>query len=122
MKPESIAWDALKRHASAQLSAGFADRVLRNSRGPSTETWRSLFAAGARRLSPSFADRVLRAARAAAELPSMGSHLALSAATAAVCLGAVLFMHNRSVSRADARNIAEWERIIEISDDDSATL
>ena len=49
----------------------------------------------------------------------MGSHLALSAATAAVCLGAVLFLHNRSVSQADARNIAEWERIIEIADDDS---
>lgn len=121
MKPESNAWDALNRHAAAQLHDGFADRVLRKARGPADAAWRGLFAAGARRLSPGFADRVLRAARAAADLPSIRGHLALSAATAAVCLGAVVFLHNRSVERADARNLAEWERIMEIADDDSTT-
>ncbi|MDP3072157.1 MAG: hypothetical protein Q8N18_17835 [Opitutaceae bacterium] len=120
MKPESAAWDALRRHASAQLHGGFADRVIRHAHGPVAETWRSLFAAGARRLSPGFADRVLRAARVATELPSLGSHLAVSAATAAVCLAAVLFVHQRSVERDDARNLAEWGRIVEIADDDTS--
>ncbi len=120
MKPDTAAWKALQRHAAAQLSAGFADRVLRRAQGPSPVTWQALFASGARRLSPGFADRVLRAARAAAELPSMGSYLALSAATAAVCLAAVIFLHNRSVSSADARNLAEWERLVEIADDDTS--
>lgn len=119
MKPEPAAWEALRRHAAAQLQRGFADRVLRRAQGPATDTWRSLFDTGARRLTPGFADRVLRLARAATELPSLGSHLAVSAATAAICLGSVLFVHERSVERADARNIAEWERIVEIADDDA---
>ncbi|MBL9190362.1 MAG: hypothetical protein JNK23_22980 [Opitutaceae bacterium] len=119
MKPEPAAWEALRRHATAQLHGGFADRVLRHAHGPADGTWRSLFAAGARRLSPGFADRVLRAARVATELPSLGSHIAVSAATAIVCLAAVLFVHKRSVDRDDARNLAEWGRIIEIADDES---
>jgi hypothetical protein len=122
MKPEPKAWTALNRHAAAQLPAGFADRVLRQARGPAAAAWRGLFAAGARRLRPGFADRVLRAARAAADLPSLRGHFALSAATAAVCLGAVLFLHQRSVASADARNLADWERIIEIADADDSTV
>jgi hypothetical protein len=63
-------------------------------------------------LRPGFAERVLRAARAAAEMPSFASQLALSAATAAVCLGAVLFFHQRRIDQADEQNLAEWRRIV----------
>lgn len=119
MKTESEAWQALQDHAAAQLHRGFADRVVRAAHGPTDAVWSRLFLAGARRLSPGFADRVLRAARSAAELPSLRSHLALSAVTAAVCLGAVLFLHDQSVDRADARNLAEWERLVEMAGDDA---
>lgn len=123
MKPEEHAWRALTDHAAAQLRGGFADRVLRAAHGPQPQTWRELHAAGARQLRPGFAERVLRAARAAADMPSLGSQFALSAATAAVCLGAVLFVHKRSVDAADERNLAEWRRIVlAVGDVDSARL
>ncbi|MBL9202824.1 MAG: hypothetical protein JNL39_20095 [Opitutaceae bacterium] len=118
MKTETEAWRALQRHAAAQLRRGFSDRVLRAAHGPSDAMWRGLFAAGARRLRPGFADHVLRAARRAVELPSLRSHMVLSAATATVCLCAVLFLHDQSVDRDDARNLAEWERLVEIVGDD----
>src|SRR5262245_23617461 len=111
MKPEEHGWRALNEHASAQLRDGFAERVLRAANGPQAQTWSELFAAGARQLRPGFAERVFRAARAAAEMPSLASQFALSAATAAICLGAVLFVHKRSVDAADARNLAEWQQI-----------
>ena len=122
MKPESHAWAELNRHAAAQLPRGFADRVLRQALGPSAESWSALFSTGAQTLRPGFAERVVRMARVAADIPSLGSHLALSAATAAICLGAVLFLHERSVERADARNIADWERIVEMADDDATNV
>jgi hypothetical protein len=88
MKPESYAWHRLREHAAKQLRPGFAGRVLR----------------------PGFAQRVLLAARAVTE-PSFSSHFALSAATAAVCLVAVVFVHQRSTSLEDARNLAGWQAI-----------
>lgn len=112
MKTEDQAWRDLQSHASAQLRTGFADRALRAARGPQEATWHELQAHGARQLRPGFAERVMRAARAAAEVPSLASQLALSAATAAVCLAAVVFMQDRSAQQADERNLADWERIV----------
>jgi hypothetical protein len=122
MKPEEHAWRELNDHAAAQLRGGFADRVLRGAHGPQNETWRELFALGARKIRPGFAERVLRAARAAADMPSLGSQFALSAATAAVCLGAVLFVHHRITEAADERNLAEWQQIASAADDDTSAL
>ena len=117
MKPEDQAWASLRDHASAQLRDGFADRVLRAARGPTPEVWQQLRQSAAARLRPGFAERVLRAARVATEMPSFTSQLALSAATAAVCLGAVLFVHNRRLEQADARNLAEWRTIVAVAQD-----
>ena len=117
MKPETRAWQDLQAHASAQLSGGFADRVLRATRGPQPEAWRQLRFAGAAALRPGFADRVLRVARAATEMPSLASQFALSAVTAVACLGAVLFMESRSLEQADARNLAEWQQIVSAVED-----
>jgi negative regulator of sigma E activity len=117
MTTEDQAWRDLRAHASAQLPAGFADRTLRFARGPQDATWRQLDASAARQLRPGFADRVLRMARAAAEVPSLSSHFALSAATAAVCLVAVVLVQDRSAQLADERNLADWERIVLVAQD-----
>ena len=122
MKPEEHAWRALNDHAASQLRGGFADRVIRGARGPRHETWRELLGIGARQLRPGFAERVLRAARAAADVPSLGSQFALSAATVAICLGAVFFVHQRSVTAADERNLAEWQQMALVAEDDTAAL
>lgn len=122
MKPEDHAWRALHRHASSQLQNGFADRVLRAARGPQPEVWRQLQAQAAAQLRPGFAERVLRAARAAADMPSLASQFALSALTAAVCLAAVLFVHNHNAEQADARNLAEWQQIASMAEDDANAL
>lgn len=113
MKPEDRAWADLQRQAAAQLRPGFADRVLRTAHGPQAAAWRQLYEAAAARLRPGFAERVLRAARRVADLPSFSSQLALSAATAALCFGAVLFFHNRALEQTDARNLAEWQKIVD---------
>ena len=122
MKPESAAWRALQDHASTQLRGGFADRALRAARGPADETWRAFFSLGARNVRPGFAERVLRAARAATDIPSLASHFALSAATAAVCLSAVFFLHQRNVDAADARNLAEWQQLVQAADDPDSNM
>lgn len=117
MKPEDHAWRSLQQHAAAQLRTGFADRVMRVAQGPQPESWQQLQAHAAAQLRPGFAERVLRAARAIAEGPSLASQFALSAATAAVCLGAVVWFHNHVADRADERNLAEWERIATVARD-----
>lgn len=122
MKPEDQAWRELNEHAAAQLRGGFAERVMRVAHGPQPQTWRELFGLGAREIRPGFAERVLRAARAATEMPSLASQFALSAATAAVCLAAVLFVHHRLVEAADERNLAEWQQIVSIAQDDTPAL
>jgi len=123
MKPEDDAWQALRRHAAAQLRGGFADRVVRAAKGPQAEAWRQLQARGAAQLRPGFAERVLRAARAATDLPSLASHFALSAATAALCILAVVFLHQRNVAAADERNLAEWRQVVAVAEEfDSGLL
>lgn len=115
MKTEDHAWQALRDHASAQLRTGFADRVLRSAHGPQAEAWVQLQAQAAAQIRPGFAERVLRAARLAADMPSLASQLALSAVTAAVCLGAVLLVQDQLVSKADERNLAEWQQIVAVA-------
>ena len=117
MKTEDQAWRDLRAHASSRLATGFADRTLRFARGPHDGTWRQLNASAASQLRPGFTDRVLRLARAASEVPSLGSHFALSAATAAVCLVAVVLVQDRSAQLADERNLADWERIVLVAQD-----
>ena len=70
-----------------------------------------LAAEGAASLRPGFAERVLRAARAAADLPSFGTQFIWSAATAAACVVAVVFLHERNLRLADDRNLAEWRQL-----------
>ncbi len=123
MRAEHEAWRDLQKHASAQLRGGFADRVMRQAHGPATETWRQLSATGAAQLRPGFAERVIRAARAAADLPSFGTQVIWSAATAVACVVAVFFMHERSMRQADDRNLAEWRQLAAGADDfDSGEL
>jgi hypothetical protein len=122
MKPEEFAWRSLQSHASAQLRTGFADRVLRASRGPQPEAWRQLQSHAMAQLRPGFAERVVRAARAVADAPSLASHFALSAVTAALCLAAVLFVNDRIERTADERNLEEWERLVAVADDSDGAL
>ncbi len=112
MKPESDAWNRLREHASTRLPADFADRVLRVTHGDAAESvaWHQLRDRAAAQLRPGFAQRVLLAARAVTE-PSFSSQFMLSAATAAVCLFAVVLVHQRSTSVEDARNLAGWEEL-----------
>ena len=112
MKTEDQAWRDLQARASAQLRPGFADRALRAARGPQAATWRQLHSHASRQLRPGFAERVLRAARAATDVPTLSSHFALSAATAVICLCAVVFLQERSSRLADERNLADWEKIV----------
>ena len=44
MKPEPHAWNLLRDHAAAQLSPGFADRVLRAVRGEESPLFVAHFA------------------------------------------------------------------------------
>ncbi len=123
MKAEHEAWRDLQTHASAQLRGGFADRVLRRAHGPAPEAWRQLSAEAAAQLRPGFAERVIRAARAAADLPSFGTQFVWSAATAAACVVAVFFLHERSMRQADDRNLAEWRQLAAGADEfDSGEL
>jgi len=116
MKPESPAWRQLEKHAAAQLRPGFADRVMRQARGPTAAAWNELQARAAALVRPGFAERVLRAVRA--EIPSFSGQLALSAATAAVCLFTVLYLHHRSTRLENERNLAYWQQL----DDDARDL
>jgi hypothetical protein len=113
MKPESYAWRQLGDRAAAQLRSGFADDVLRATHGPEPEVWRQMEAQAAGALRPGFADRVVRAVRAAlpAQMPSLFSQLALSAATAAVCMLAVVYLHDRTTRLQDERSLADWQRL-----------
>jgi hypothetical protein len=122
MKPEEHAWRALQTHASAQLHTGFADRILRAAHGPQPQAWQQLQAHAVAQLRPGFSERVLRAARAVADAPSLASHFALSAVTAALCLAAVLFVADRIERSTDERNLAEWERLVAVADDGDGVL
>jgi len=120
MKTEDQAWRALQQHASAQLRSGFADRVLRTAHGPDAAAWNQLHARGAAQLRPGFAGRVLRAARHIPGVPSLLDHFAFSAATAAVCVLAVVLLHARNTRLEDERNLASWQQLDdELQDFDS---
>jgi hypothetical protein len=113
MKPESYAWRQLAEHASTQLRPGFASDVLRTARGPQPEAWCQMEAHAADILRPGFANRVIRAVRAAlpAQMPSLFSQVALSAATAAVCMLAVVYLHDRTTRLKDERSLAGWRQL-----------
>lgn len=68
-----------------------------------------------------FADRVLRAARAA-DVPSLLSQFALSAATAAFCLGAVVAVHTYNAQANEAHSHTDWEQIMLEAQDVEANL
>ncbi|HWA09043.1 MAG TPA: hypothetical protein VG838_06200 [Opitutaceae bacterium] len=114
MKPESDAWKQLEEHAAAHLRSGFATRVLRAVRPCDAEVWSRMEEEAAGRLRAGFADRVLRAVRSAipAEIPSFSSQFALSAATLAICLAAVVYVHDRNNRLENERNLADWERLV----------
>ncbi len=118
MKPESYAWQRLREHAAAQLRPGFAQRVLQITHGSEAEreAWSRLQAEGAAQLRTGFAQRVLQAARAVTG-PSLSRQFILSAATVAVCVFAVVFVHERSKSQENARNLAGWEQLAAVSQD-----
>ncbi len=83
--PESRAWQQLQRHAAAQLSADFPDRVLRQI-------------------------RVSRAERSGVARFFLHP-FAVSAYTAAACLLAVVILHSRQTAKANERHLAEWREV-----------
>lgn len=112
MKTEDHAWRDLQNHASAQLRHGFADRVLRTAHGPQASEWEALRAHGAAQLRPGFAERVLRAARQIKQgAPSLFDQLAFGAATVAICLAAVVYVHVRQTRAEEAQVLAGWQRL-----------
>ncbi len=111
MKTEDQAWRDLQRHAAAQLRPEFAHRVLRVAHGPDAAAWAALQAQAAAQLRPGFAERVLRAARALPRMPSLFGQLALSAATATLCLLGVLYVHAHSVQVEEQQNLAGWQQL-----------
>lgn len=113
MKPESSAWKQLEEHAAARLRVSFASRVLRAARPADAQVWSELEEQAAARLQAGFADRVLHAVRTAipAEIPSFFSQFALSAATVAVCMAAVVYLHDRTTRIEDERSLADWQRL-----------
>lgn len=118
MKTENQAWRALQAHAAAQLRTGFADRVLRSAHGPDAAAWRQLQNHATAQLRPGFADRVLRAVRALpSSVPSLLDQFAFGAATAAVCLLAVVFLHLHNTRLEEARNLASWQQLADVAQD-----
>ena len=123
MKTEDHAWRSLQSHAAAQLRPGFAERVLRAAHGPEAAAWQQLQAQAVAQLRPGFAARVLAAARALPKaVPSLIDQLAFGAATAAVCLAAVVYVHSRSIRLQNERNLAGWQQIADEADDLDQTL
>ena len=87
MNPEDRAWARLHDHAAAQLSPGFAHRVM------------------------------LAARAGAKAAPSFLGQFTLGAATAALCFFAVtIFQEQRSASD-DSHNLAAWQTITSASQD-----
>lgn len=76
---------------------------------PESTAWHALHEHAASLLRPGFAERTLRAARDVA--PTFASQCILSAATAAVCLTIIVFVHTRVTANENARNLAGWEQI-----------
>jgi len=93
MKTEDQVWTELRRHASAQLRPGFADRVL----------------------------RAARAGAGAEAAPSLLGIFSLSAATAMVCLAVVSLYRSANQNPVERDDIvAGWEKIAADSDEFAA--
>jgi hypothetical protein len=122
MKTEDQAWRDLQTHASAQLRADFATRALRFAHGPSAAEWAQLHTHAAAHLRPGFAARVMRAARALPGSMTLREQLTFGAATAAICLLAVVFLHTRNTSLENERNLAGWQQLANEADDLDQTL
>jgi hypothetical protein len=123
MKTENQAWRDLQARAAAQLRPDFADRTLRFAHGPAAADWEQLRTHAAAQMRPGFAARVLRAARALPnKMPSLLDQLAFGAATAALCLAAVLYFHSRSTRLENERNLAGWHQIADEAADLDQTL
>ena len=112
MKTENQAWLKLQQHAAAQLRPDFADRTLHYAQGPAASVWQQLRAHAAAQLRPGFATRVLRAARALPDaMPTILEEFVFGAATTAVCLMAVVYLHSRTASIENERNLAGWQQL-----------
>jgi hypothetical protein len=122
MKTEHQAWRDLQARASAELRPDFAARTLRFAQGPGAAEWAQLRDHAAGQLRPGFAARVLRAARALPARMTMREQLTFGAATAALCLVAVVFLHSRTSRLENERNLAGWEQLANEADDLEQTL
>ncbi len=122
MKTENQAWRDLQMHASAQLRADFANRTLRIARGPAAAEWEQLHTHAATQLRPGFAARVLRAAREIPRRLTLSEQLAFGAATAAVCLLAVVYLHAHNARVENERNLAGWQQLAQEADELDQTL
>lgn len=76
---------------------------------PEETAWNELRERAASRISPGFADRVLRAARPGPS-PLFVAHFAMCAATAALCLAAVV-LYRAHASGDDDGSLAGWSEI-----------
>jgi hypothetical protein len=85
------------------------------------QAWMRLREHAAALISPGFPDRVLRAARERAT-PLLVSQFAMCAATAALCLGAVVLYNSRSSADENARNLAGWSEVAAQANDLDAGL
>jgi hypothetical protein len=81
MNPEDRAWSRLQNHAAAQLSPGFAQRVLVAAR------------AGAK------------------AAPSFLGQFTLGAATAALCFVAVTLFQAQRTGGDESSTLADWQKI-----------
>jgi hypothetical protein len=122
MKTENQTWRDLQTHASAQLRADFADRTLRFARGPAAAEWERLGAHASAQLRPGFAVRVLRVAREIPRRLTLSEQLVFGAATAAVCLLAVVYLHARNTRVENERNLAGWQQLAQEADELDQTL
>jgi hypothetical protein len=82
----------------------------------SSHSWRQLREHAAAQLSPNFADNVLRATRVAAAAQSpwerwFANQFAISAATAAICLLGLVFVHAQKTAATSDQHLADWMEI-----------
>jgi len=78
---------------------------------PEEMAWNRLREHAASQITPGFADRVLRAARPRPS-PILVAHFAMCAATAALCLAAVVLYRAQASGDDDASNLAGWNEIV----------
>jgi hypothetical protein len=86
---------------------------------PEDQAWEALWRHASGRLGPALADRVLREARSR-PVPSPSGRFLLSAATAAVCLLAVVLYQSRASLQAD-QSLADWTTAAAAAEDAGST-